>query len=150
MTKSVIGLDLGGTKIAAALFSQHGRPRRRESVALEGRTGHQEGRVGRNRYGTREDHPPDGKPQCASLHLPLRCARRIGRNRSLPNPTQPRVSDIIGHGRPAGALPPLGADPGRLVATGPDLGDRPSRVSCHVSVRLLPQVFSRLGGARGQ
>ena len=35
----VIGLDLGGTKIAAALFQAHGEPTHREAVALEGRTG---------------------------------------------------------------------------------------------------------------
>ncbi len=39
MTKSVIGLDLGGTKIAAALFPVQREPAHRESVALEGRTG---------------------------------------------------------------------------------------------------------------
>ena len=33
---SVIGLDLGGTKIAAALFPAHGEPTHREAVALEG------------------------------------------------------------------------------------------------------------------
>lgn len=36
---AVIGLDLGGTKIAAALFPARGEPTHRESVALEGRTG---------------------------------------------------------------------------------------------------------------
>jgi len=36
---SVIGVDLGGTKIAAALFPAHGEPTHREAVALEGRTG---------------------------------------------------------------------------------------------------------------
>lgn len=35
----VIGLDLGGTKIAAALFPEQGEPTHRETVALEGRTG---------------------------------------------------------------------------------------------------------------
>jgi glucokinase len=35
----VIGLDLGGTKIAAALFSPEGELLRREAVALEGRAG---------------------------------------------------------------------------------------------------------------
>jgi glucokinase len=39
MTKSVIGLDLGGTKIAAALFWANGELKHREAVALEGRTG---------------------------------------------------------------------------------------------------------------
>jgi glucokinase len=39
MTKSVIGLDLGGTKIATALFPAHGEPKHRETVPLEGRTG---------------------------------------------------------------------------------------------------------------
>lgn len=39
MTRSVIGLDLGGTKIAAALFPGDGEPTHRESVTLEGRTG---------------------------------------------------------------------------------------------------------------
>lgn len=39
MTNSVIGLDLGGTKIAAALFPAHGEPAHRGLVALEGRTG---------------------------------------------------------------------------------------------------------------
>jgi glucokinase len=37
--KTVVGLDLGGTKIAAALFQEDGEPTHRESVALEGRTG---------------------------------------------------------------------------------------------------------------
>jgi len=36
---SVIGLDLGGTKIAAALLPAHGQPTHREAVALEGRSG---------------------------------------------------------------------------------------------------------------
>jgi glucokinase len=35
----VIGLDLGGTKIAAALFSAQGEPTHREAVGLEGRAG---------------------------------------------------------------------------------------------------------------
>ncbi len=39
MTKSVIGLDLGGTKIAAALFPWEGEPAHRETIALEGRMG---------------------------------------------------------------------------------------------------------------
>lgn len=39
MTKSVIGVDLGGTKIALALFPPRGEPLHREAVALEGRTG---------------------------------------------------------------------------------------------------------------
>ncbi len=39
MTASVIALDLGGTKIAAAVFSAQGDPMHRETVALEGRTG---------------------------------------------------------------------------------------------------------------
>ncbi|MHC4109205.1 MAG: ROK family protein [Planctomycetota bacterium] len=39
MTKSVIGIDLGGTKIAAALFPAQGEPTHREAVALGGRTG---------------------------------------------------------------------------------------------------------------
>jgi len=39
MTKSVIGVDLGGTKIAVALFPPRGKPLHREAVALEGRTG---------------------------------------------------------------------------------------------------------------
>jgi glucokinase len=39
MTAPVIGLDLGGTKIAAALFPPDGDPLHREVVALEGRTG---------------------------------------------------------------------------------------------------------------
>jgi glucokinase len=39
MTTSVIGLDLGGTKIAAALFPARGEPAHREVIALEGRTG---------------------------------------------------------------------------------------------------------------
>ena len=36
---SLIGLDLGGTKIAAALFAERGEPTHRESVALESRSG---------------------------------------------------------------------------------------------------------------
>jgi len=36
---AVIAIDLGGTKVAAALFPTHGEPAHRESVALEGRTG---------------------------------------------------------------------------------------------------------------
>lgn len=36
---TAIGLDLGGTKIAAALFSPEGEPSHREVVALEGRAG---------------------------------------------------------------------------------------------------------------
>ena len=36
---SVIALDLGGTKIAAALFSERGAPTHREAVALAGRSG---------------------------------------------------------------------------------------------------------------
>ena len=36
---AVIAIDLGGTKIAAALFPARGEPTHRESVALEGRTG---------------------------------------------------------------------------------------------------------------
>ncbi len=32
MTKSVIGIDLGGTKIAAALFPAQGEPTHREAV----------------------------------------------------------------------------------------------------------------------
>jgi glucokinase len=39
VTTSVIGLDLGGTKIAAALFPAQGEPLHRATVALEGRTG---------------------------------------------------------------------------------------------------------------
>jgi len=39
VTKSVIGLDLGGTKIAAALFDSHGGALHREAVALQGQTG---------------------------------------------------------------------------------------------------------------
>lgn len=39
MTRSVIGLDLGGTKIAAALFPSGGEPAHRSTVALRGRTG---------------------------------------------------------------------------------------------------------------
>jgi glucokinase len=39
MTSSVIGLDLGGTKIAAALFPRRGEPAHRETIALAGRTG---------------------------------------------------------------------------------------------------------------
>ncbi len=39
MTTSVIGLDLGGTKVAAALFSAQGEATHREAVALEGRAG---------------------------------------------------------------------------------------------------------------
>lgn len=39
MTGAVIGLDLGGTKIAGALFPSPGEPTHRETVALEGRTG---------------------------------------------------------------------------------------------------------------
>ena len=39
MTGSVIGLDLGATKVAAAIFPSEGHPAHRESVALEGRTG---------------------------------------------------------------------------------------------------------------
>jgi glucokinase len=36
---AVIAIDLGGTKIAAALFPAQGEPTHRESVALDGRTG---------------------------------------------------------------------------------------------------------------
>ncbi len=36
----VIALDLGGTKIAAALFSERGAPTHREAVAVAGRSGH--------------------------------------------------------------------------------------------------------------
>jgi glucokinase len=39
MTTSVIGVDLGGTKIAVALFTRQGEPLHREAVAVEGRTG---------------------------------------------------------------------------------------------------------------
>jgi len=39
VTTSVIGLDLGATKIAAAVFPSEGHPAHRESVAVEGRTG---------------------------------------------------------------------------------------------------------------
>jgi glucokinase len=39
MTTSVVGLDLGGTKIAAALFPTQGEPTHHKTVALEGRTG---------------------------------------------------------------------------------------------------------------
>jgi len=39
MTTSVIGLDLGGTKIASALFPAQGEPRHRAAVELDGRTG---------------------------------------------------------------------------------------------------------------
>ena len=39
LTRSVIGLDLGGTKVAAALFPPQGAPTHREMVTLEGRTG---------------------------------------------------------------------------------------------------------------
>lgn len=39
MAKSVIGLDLGGTKVSAALFPPQGEPTHREMVALEGRMG---------------------------------------------------------------------------------------------------------------
>jgi glucokinase len=39
VNKSAIGLDLGGTKIAAALFPADGEPRHREAVALEGLAG---------------------------------------------------------------------------------------------------------------
>jgi glucokinase len=39
MHRPVIGLDLGGTKLAAALFLADGEPTQRESVPLEGRTG---------------------------------------------------------------------------------------------------------------
>ncbi len=39
MTRPVIGLDLGGTKVAAAVFSARGEPAHRETVALEGRRG---------------------------------------------------------------------------------------------------------------
>jgi predicted NBD/HSP70 family sugar kinase len=39
VNKSAIGLDLGGTKIAAALFPTDGGPTHREAVALEGRAG---------------------------------------------------------------------------------------------------------------
>lgn len=39
MTRSVIGIDLGGTKIATALFPARGEPRHRETVSLHGRTG---------------------------------------------------------------------------------------------------------------
>ena len=36
---AVIGIDLGGTKVAAALFSSEGEPRRREGAELAGRAG---------------------------------------------------------------------------------------------------------------
>jgi len=40
---SVIAIDLGGTKIGAALFPARGEPTHRESVALEGRAGREVG-----------------------------------------------------------------------------------------------------------
>jgi glucokinase len=43
MSDPVIGIDLGGTKIAAALFSGEGESTHREAVSLEGRTGAQVG-----------------------------------------------------------------------------------------------------------
>jgi glucokinase len=39
MSRSVIGLDLGGTKIAAAVFPSQGGPVHRQTTPLEGRTG---------------------------------------------------------------------------------------------------------------
>ncbi|MFQ6044970.1 MAG: ROK family protein [Gemmatimonadales bacterium] len=39
MTRPVVGLDLGGTKIAAALFPEEGEPTHCDAVALKGRTG---------------------------------------------------------------------------------------------------------------
>ncbi len=40
MSECVIALDLGGTKISAALFPTQGEPTHRATVALKGRTGH--------------------------------------------------------------------------------------------------------------
>jgi glucokinase len=39
ISQSVIALDLGGTKIAAALFHERGEPTHREAIALQGRAG---------------------------------------------------------------------------------------------------------------
>lgn len=42
---SVIGLDLGGTKIAGGLFTAQGEPAHQETVALDGRTGRDVGKL---------------------------------------------------------------------------------------------------------
>ncbi len=43
--KTVIALDLGGTKLAAALFTADGRPELKQSTPLDGRTGDAVGRL---------------------------------------------------------------------------------------------------------
>jgi glucokinase len=66
MTNAVIGFDLGGTKIAAALFPEKGEPRHRQSVALDGRMGRDVARLLTERAATlveaaeREGQPAAG------------------------------------------------------------------------------------------